>query len=77
MDEISIAVSGNKIMNETKLILQERLRMKNPTAINLYIEFEQGDSLEKVSLKKYLSKILERFRLIIKGHIFRAEACLL
>ena len=67
VDDIIIAASENRIMNEIKMMLQERFRMKDLEKLSYFlgIEFEQGDGFVKMSQKKYLSRILERFQMSV------------
>jgi len=65
VDDIILAASDNEIMNETKMMLQERFKMKDLGKLSYFlgIEFEQGDGFVKMSQKRYLSKVLERFHM--------------
>ena len=65
VDDIILAASDNELMNETKMMLQERFKMKDLGKLSYFlgIEFEQGDGFVKMSQKRYLSKVLERFHM--------------
>jgi len=65
IDGIILAANDNEIMNETKMMLQERFKMKDLGKLSYFlgIEFEQGDGFVKMSQKRYLSKVLERFHM--------------
>jgi len=65
VDDIILAANDNEIMNETKMMLQERFKMKDLGKLSYFlgIEFEQGDGFVKMSQKRYLSKVLERFHM--------------
>jgi len=65
IDGIILAASDNEVMNETKMMLQERFRMKDQGKLSYFlsIEFEQRDGFVKLFQKRYLSKVLERFNM--------------
>jgi len=64
-DDIIIAASAMVLMSEAKQMLQERFRMKDLGRLSYFlgVDFEQGDGFVKMSQRRYLSKILERFQM--------------
>eukprot|EP00794_Sanderia_malayensis_P001728 gene1728-1926_t len=65
VDNLIIAASDNETMNETKMMLQERFKMKDLGKLSYFlgIEFEQGDDFVEMTEKRYLSKVLERVQM--------------
>ena len=63
VDDLIIGASNDLLLCETKNMLKDRFRMKDLGKLShfLGVDFEQGDGYVKVSQKKYLCKVLERF----------------
>lgn len=66
VDDIIIAASNDELMVETKRMMNTRFKMKDLGKLKYFIgvEFDQGDEYIKVSQKRYLSKVLERFDML-------------
>lgn len=76
VDDIIIAASSNELMTETKQMMKTRFKMKDLGRLRYFVgvEFDQGEGYIKVSQKRYLSKVLERFDMLnCKPHSTPAE----
>lgn len=65
VDDILIAASNDMLLNQVKDMLKTKFAMKDlgPLSHFLGIDFEQGDGFVKMSQKRYLTKVLERFQM--------------
>ena len=65
VDDIIIAASNDKLLNEAKTMLQTKFSMKDLGKLShfLGIDFTQGQGFVTMSQKTYLIKVLERFQM--------------
>ena len=65
VDDIIIAASDNNALKVVKEMLTAKFRMKDLGKLKhfLGIDFDQTNSCVKMSQKKYVNKILERFNI--------------
>lgn len=65
VDDFIIAASNEGVLNNVKMMLTERFKMKDLGKLRhfLGIDFNQTDGQVKMSQKRYVTKILERFEM--------------
>ena len=65
LDDLIIATSIKILMDNVKQMFKDKFKMKDIGKLSYFlgINFEQGDGFVKMNQKKYLKKVLERFKM--------------
>ena len=63
VDDLIVAGKNEDLLNDVKQMLKERFKMKDLGKLSCFlgIDFEQGEGFVKMSQRRYIDKILERF----------------
>lgn len=63
VDDMIIGASNERLLYETKQMMTDKFKMKDLGKLSYFlgIEFEQGDGYVKMSQKRYIQKMLEKY----------------